>query len=145
MVDASEYEKDRASVNLISDLRAQGIGDRRVLDALAAVPRDKFVSPELVSEAYRNEVLPIECGQTISQPFIVAYMTEKLGVEPSHEVLEIGTGSGYQAAILALLTRHVYTIERHAPLLDQARARLKALGFENVTARCGDGTKGWPE
>src|SRR5690606_17017238 len=107
--------------------------------------REAFVPPELAAEAYRNEALPIDCGQTNSQPFIVAYMSEKLGVEPDHEVLEIGTGSGYQAAILARLARHVYTIERHGPLLEEARERFEALGIANVTAISGDGAKGWPE
>jgi protein-L-isoaspartate(D-aspartate) O-methyltransferase len=136
--------KDGAE-RLLSELRRQGISNAHVLEAIASVPREAFLPPELASEAYRNEALPIDCGQTISQPFIVAYMTEKLGIQPDHDVLEIGTGSGYQAAILAQLARHVYTIERHAPLLDEARARFEALGITNVTAICGDGTKGWPE
>jgi protein-L-isoaspartate(D-aspartate) O-methyltransferase len=136
---------DRSRERLLDELRNQGISDARVLDAIASVPREDFLPPELASEAYRNEALPIECGQTISQPYIVAYMTEKLGVGPDHDVLEIGTGSGYQAAILARLARHVYTIERHAPLLEEARERFKALGITNVTAICGDGAKGWPD
>jgi protein-L-isoaspartate(D-aspartate) O-methyltransferase len=136
--------KDGAE-RLLSELRRQGISNAHVLGAIASVPREDFLPPELASEAYRNEALPIDCGQTISQPFIVAYMTEKLGIQPDHDVLEIGTGSGYQAAILARLARHVYTIERHAPLLEEARERFEALGIANVTAICGDGAKGWPE
>jgi len=144
IVDWKEGKGGNAA-ELIGELRRQGISDARVLDAIAGVPREDFLPPELASEAYRNEALPIGCGQTISQPFIVAYMTEKLGVDADHDVLEIGTGSGYQAAILARLARHVYTIERHAPLLEEARARFQALGIENVTAKSGDGAKGWPE
>jgi protein-L-isoaspartate(D-aspartate) O-methyltransferase len=136
---------DHSLERLLAELRRQGISDGRVLDAIASVPRERFLPPGLANEAYLNEALPIGCGQTISQPYIVAYMTEKLGVTADHDVLEIGTGSGYQAAILARLARHVYTIERHAPLLEDAIARLKSLGFENVTAISGDGAKGWPE
>ena len=133
------------AANLITELRIHGISDERVLEAIANVPREIFVSPELASVAYRNEALPIDCGQTISQPFIVAYMTEKLGIEPDHDVLEIGTGSGYQTAILTRLARHVYTIERYGPLADKAKKCFEALDIKNVTAIVGDGAKGWPE
>lgn len=133
------------ATELIEELLRDGISDERVLDAISSIPREHFLPPELASDAYLNEALPIGCGQTISQPFIVAYMTERLGVETDHDVLEIGTGSGYQAAILARLARHVYTIERHERLLAEARERLQSLGLENVTAISGDGSKGWPE
>ncbi len=136
---------DREAAALLRELSAHGIGDKRVLDAVASVPREQFVDEDAAALAYRNEALPIGCGQTISQPFIVAYMTEKLDVQPDHDVLEIGTGSGYQCAILARLARHVYTIERHGPLLDQARRRFAFLGIHNVTTFEGDGSLGWPE
>lgn len=145
MSEDSLMQDRRARERLLAELRNQGISDERVLDAMTSIPREQFLPPELAGEAYLNEALPIGCGQTISQPFIVAYMTEKLGVEAGHDVLEIGTGSGYQAAILARLARHVYTIERHERLLEEARERLQSLGLENVTAISGDGAKGWPE
>jgi protein-L-isoaspartate(D-aspartate) O-methyltransferase len=136
---------DRAAVGLISHLRERGINDARALDAMRDVPREVFVGPECAGSAYTDTALPIECGQTISQPFIVAYMTEKLGVAADHEVLEIGTGSGYQAAVLARLCRHVCTIERHELLHRAAKSRFEQLGIENITAILGDGSKGWPE
>ena len=105
MSEDSLMQDRRARERLLAELRNQGISDERVLDAMTSIPREQFLPPELAGEAYLNEALPIGCGQTISQPFIVAYMTEKLGVEAGHDVLEIGTGSGYQAAILARLAR----------------------------------------
>jgi protein-L-isoaspartate(D-aspartate) O-methyltransferase len=126
-------------------VRARGVRDPRVLDALAGVPREAFLPPELAELAYDDRPLPIEAGQTISQPYIVALMIEALGLQPNEDVLEIGTGSGYAAAVLARVARHVYTIERHAELADLARSRLRALGFDNVEVRCADGTLGWPE
>ena len=127
------------------ELRGQGIDDKRVLGAIERIPRDAFVEAPFATHAYDNSALPIACGQTISQPFIVAYMTQHLDVQPNMRVLEIGTGSGYQAAILSPLCRRVYTIERHRPLLDQARARFERLKLHNVVSRLGDGFLGWPE
>ncbi len=135
---------DRAA-ELASHLRERGIRDPRVLDAVAAVPREVFIGADQSAVAYLDVALPIACGQTISQPYVVSYMTEKLGVERDHEVLEIGTGSGYQAAILARLCRHLYTIERHAALHDAAQRIFDKLGIENITAIVGDGSQGWPE
>ncbi|MCO6438004.1 MAG: protein-L-isoaspartate(D-aspartate) O-methyltransferase [Phycisphaerae bacterium] len=126
-------------------IRARGIKDARVLRALRQIPRERFVTPQAQANAYDDQPLPIGFGQTISQPFIVAYMTEKLAVEPSHRVLEIGTGSGFQTALLALLAARVYTVERVAELSRQARHVLHELALENVSFRVGDGTAGWPE
>ncbi len=126
-------------------IRARGVSDARVLQAMRDVPREAFLPPELADLAYDDRPLPIEAGQTISQPYIVAVMTEALRLTGSETVLEIGTGSGYAAAVLARVARHVYTIERHAELADLARERLAALGITNVDVRCDDGTLGWPE
>jgi protein-L-isoaspartate(D-aspartate) O-methyltransferase len=130
---------------LVATLTQRGITDARVLAAVAAVPRELFVDPGYVESAYADSALPIDCGQTISQPYVVAYMTEKLGAKPDDDVLEIGTGSGYQAAILARLCRHVYTIERHDALHRAAVERFDRLGIRNITAIVGDGGAGWPE
>jgi protein-L-isoaspartate(D-aspartate) O-methyltransferase len=126
-------------------LRRRGISDQAVLRAMEDVPRENFVGPGFVDSAYADQALPIECGQTISQPFVVAYMTEHLEVAPQHRVLEIGTGSGYQAAVLSRMAREVVTVERYRTLADTARARLRALGCTNVTVRVGDGMAGAPE
>jgi protein-L-isoaspartate(D-aspartate) O-methyltransferase len=126
-------------------LRRRGISDQAVLRAMDEVPREHFVSPEFTDSAYADQALPIACGQTISQPYVVAYMTEQLEVEPQHRVLEIGTGSGYQAAILSRLAREVVSIERYRTLADSARDRLKTLGYSNVTILAGDGFAGTPE
>lgn len=126
-------------------LRRQGIGDQGVLRAMDEVPREHFVPNEFIEEAYSDQALPIACGQTISQPFVVAYMTEQLRVRPSDRVLEIGTGSGYQAAILGRIAREVVTIERYRTLAEAARTRLSVLGIHNVEVRVGDGTLGVPE
>lgn len=131
-------------VNLIMQLRRRGIQDTRVLRAMELVPRALFVEPSFVDFAYQDTALPIECGQTISQPYVVAFMTEALGVEQRHKVLEIGTGSGYQAAVLAHLARRVYTIERYRELHRLAEKRFEQLGLTNVTAIIGDGWLGWP-
>jgi protein-L-isoaspartate(D-aspartate) O-methyltransferase len=137
---------DRGRDWLLKSLEEKEISDPAVLGAIAEVPRELFISePHLRQHAYDDAALPIECRQTISQPFVVAYMTERLRVMRHHGVLEIGTGSGYQTAILAHLARHVYTIERHPELHELAMARLRSLGLSNVTAIVGDGTKGWPE
>jgi protein-L-isoaspartate(D-aspartate) O-methyltransferase len=126
-------------------LRGRGIRDPRVLAAMEKVPREKFVLSEYVGEAYADRALPIACGQTISQPYIVALMTEALELTGSERVLEIGTGSGYQTAILAELTQSVISIERHSPLAKKAGEILRELGYDNVTLVVGDGTLGWPE
>lgn len=127
-------------------LRARGIADPRVLEAMRDVPRERFVPIEYLDNACDDSPLPIGSGQTISQPYIVAYMTEQLDVRPEHRVLEVGTGSGYQTAVLAQLCAHVYTIERIAELHDSARRVLSELGLlARVTMRCGDGSLGWPE
>src|SRR6476620_5853195 len=125
-------------------LRRRGIADQAVLRAMDEVPREYFVETAFVGTAYADRALPIACGQTISQPYVVAYMTEQLKVSSTHRVLEIGTGSGYQAAILSRLARDVVTVERYRTLADQARDRLKTLGFTNVTIIAGDGFAGVP-
>ncbi len=131
---------------LLISLQRNGISDPRVLEAMARTPREAFISDGGLKEhAYADEALPIECEQTISQPFVVAYMTERLHLTPDNEVLEIGTGSGYQTAILSRLARHVYTIETHAELHRLATERFSQLGLTNITAIAGDGTRGWPE
>lgn len=124
---------------------ARGIKDDRVLAAILKVPRHKFVPQRLERFAYEDGPLPIGHEQTISQPYIVALMTELACVGPEDKVLEIGTGSGYQAAILAELAREVYTIELLKPLADSSRARLKEMGYENIQVNCGDGYLGWEE
>ncbi len=126
-------------------LRRRGISDKAVLRAMDEVPREYFVASGFAESAYADQALPIACGQTISQPFVVAYMTEKLEVEPQHRVLEVGTGTGYQAAILARLAREVVSIERYRTLADAARERLRTLGYTNVTIRAGDGMAGAPD
>jgi protein-L-isoaspartate(D-aspartate) O-methyltransferase len=132
-------------IRLIMDLRRQGITDKGVLSAVERVPRELFVPEAMRSEAYENIPLPISQGQTISQPFIVAYMTQALCLGDRDRVLEIGTGSGYQAAVLAQLCRRVCTIERYRTLLAQAEGRFEDLKLHNITTRLGDGGKGWPE
>jgi protein-L-isoaspartate(D-aspartate) O-methyltransferase len=126
-------------------IRGRGVSDARVLAAMARIPRERFVPAQEATRAYDDTPLPIGEGQTISQPYIVAYMSELLNVSPQHRVLEIGTGSGYQAAVLAELAREVYSIEIVSPLAAQAAATLTALGYENVHVRDGDGYAGWPE
>jgi protein-L-isoaspartate(D-aspartate) O-methyltransferase len=126
-------------------LRRRGISDQAVLRAMEEVPRENFVAPGFTDSAYADQALPINCGQTISQPFVVAYMTEQLEVGSQHRILEIGTGSGYQAAVLSRLAREVVTIERYRTLADTARERLQTLGYTNVTVRLGDGMAGAPD
>jgi len=126
-------------------LRLRGVDDARVLAAMAAIPRHLFVPPEALDQAYSDRALSIDCEQTISQPLIVGMMTQALRVEPGHRVLEIGTGSGYQAAVLAQLADEVISIERHPHLAEQARRRLADLGYENVTVLVGDGSLGCPD
>ena len=136
---------DPRAIQLVMALRKQGITDMRVLNAMERTPRDLFVEEAFGSSAYQDSALPIACGQTISQPYIVAFMTEALAVGEKMRVLEIGTGSGYQSAVLAPLCRKIYTIERHRPLLKAAEARFKALKLDNIVTKLGDGYKGWPE
>ena len=138
-------QPDPRASSLVKELGREGIRDARVLSALESVPRDFFVDTPFVETAYDNTALPIACGQTISQPYVVAFMTDALEVGDKMRVLEIGTGSGYQAAVLSLLCRRVYTIERHRPLFEAAERRFRALKLENVVTRLGDGHAGWPE
>src|SRR5215471_5148415 len=138
-------QHDPRALSLARDLWSEGIRDTRVLSAIEAVPREFFVDAPFEHTAYDNTALPIACGQTISQPYVVAYMTEVLEVGDAMRVLEIGTGSGYQAAVLSVLCRRVYTVERHRPLLEEAERRFRALRIENVVTRLGDGHGGWPE
>jgi protein-L-isoaspartate(D-aspartate) O-methyltransferase len=126
-------------------LAARGIDDPRVLDAMRAVQRHRLVPAHLAAEAYEDRPLPIGHGQTISQPYIVALMTQLADVSPTDRVLEVGTGSGYQAAVLAELAQSVYTIEIVTPLAEQAARDLRALGYDNIEVRAGDGYAGWPE
>jgi protein-L-isoaspartate(D-aspartate) O-methyltransferase len=126
-------------------IRERGVTDERVLDVMRSVPRERFVPADAAPRAYDDTPLAIGFGQTISQPYIVAYMTEALGVQPTHRVLEIGTGSGYQAAVLGLLAREVYTVEIVSGLARSASTVLRELGYSNVRVREGDGYLGWAE
>lgn len=136
---------DQQKIELIMGLRSRGIRDTRVLEAIETMPREAFVPDAFQDLAYADQALPIECGQTLSQPFIVAFMTEKLKVGERMKVLEIGTGSGYQTVILAQLCRRVYTIERYRTLLKSAERRFAKLRQANITTLLGDGNKGWPK
>ena len=136
---------DARKIRMVMELRGQGITDADVLGAIERVPREAFVPTAFRDQAYDNTALPIGHGQTISQPAVVGFMTQCLEVGRRMKVLEIGTGSGYQAAVLSFLCRRVYTIERCGELLREAEARFRALGLNNVTARFGDGCAGWPE
>jgi protein-L-isoaspartate(D-aspartate) O-methyltransferase len=138
------YEKMRISMVQVQ-IERRGIHDEKVLQAMSKVPRHKFVPDHLRKYAYADEPLPIGEDQTISQPYIVAYMTEKLEIEPGDKVLEIGTGSGYQAAVLAELADSVFTIEIVDVLARRAEQNLKALDYDNIFVKSGDGYKGWPE
>src|SRR4051812_26346815 len=126
---------DPRAIQLIMDLRRQGIHDASVLSAIERTPREAFVEEPFAHQAWDNSALPIACGQTISQPYVVAYITQELKLEPNMRVLELGTGSGYQAAVLSPLCRKVYTIERHRPLLKQAEARFKHLRLDNIVTK----------
>jgi protein-L-isoaspartate(D-aspartate) O-methyltransferase len=130
---------------LVTELENQGIRDNRVLRAMALVPRHAFLPAAVAGAAYADQALPIGSDQTISQPYVVAAMTEALALQPGERVLEIGTGSGYQAAILAELTPHVFTIEIVPELAERAAGALARLGYERVRLRIGDGREGWPE
>lgn len=131
-------------IRLIMHLRQAGITDSNVLNAIERTPREAFVPPSFQDQAYEDRALPIGLGQTISQPFVVATMTQSLQLTDRMKVLEIGTGSGYQTCILAKLCRRVYTIERHKPLLAQAEEHFNALKLRNITTLAADGMKGWP-
>ena len=130
---------------VLEQLRRRGIKDARVLEAMRAVPRDRFIAAEFADHAYDDGPLPIGSSQTISQPYMVALMSEVAELQGDEKVLEIGTGSGYQAAILAQLAREVYTIEYLPELKDKASALFEAIGIGNIVTRCGDGSDGWPE
>ena len=138
-------EPRRRDLMVVRQLAARGIRDRRVLDAMRRVPREAFVAPELWRDAYADSPLPIEAGQTISQPYIVALMVEAAQIRASDRVLEVGAGSGYASAVLSLVAAKVYAIERHRTLADAAEERLQRLGYRNVELRCADGSGGWPE
>jgi protein-L-isoaspartate(D-aspartate) O-methyltransferase len=139
-----DFTKDRLAM-VEEQIRRRGIGNPRVIDAMARVPRHLFVSPDDQAEAYEDRPLPIGEGQTISQPYMVAIMTQSLALKGEERVLEIGTGSGYQAAILADLGGRVFTVERVPALSARAEKVLRGLGYKNIFFRTGDGTRGWPE
>jgi protein-L-isoaspartate(D-aspartate) O-methyltransferase len=133
------------ATRLIEALRAQGISDPAVLASIGSTPRDLFTPELFKARSWEDSALPIACGQTISQPYIVGLMSEALKVEPRSRVLEIGTGSGYQTTILSKLARLVYTVERYRTLLSEAQGRFNILGLTNIITRFGDGGAGWPE
>ncbi|WP_374273932.1 protein-L-isoaspartate(D-aspartate) O-methyltransferase [Brevundimonas sp.] len=130
---------------LILSLRQQGVTDPRVLKAMESIDRAVFVHERFLDQAWEDQALPIDCAQTISQPYVVGLMTQALDVKPRHRVLEIGTGSGYQCAVLSRLARYVYSVERYKSLLKEAEGKLKTLRIDNVITRHGDGGLGWPE
>jgi len=140
----TDFERLRQQM-VETQLRSRGIRDERVLDAMGTIPREAFVPDEMKSRAYDDSPLPIGQGQTISQPYIVAEMTQALELRETDRVLEIGTGSGYQTAILAHIAQRVYTIEAFCELFDRAYDLIRKLGYENVVGKCDDGTEGWPE
>jgi len=133
---------DRAG-RLILSLRQQGVTDARVLSAMESIDRAVFVHEKFLDQAWEDQALPIDCAQTISQPYIVGLMTQALDVQPRHRVLEIGTGSGYQCAVLSRLARYVYTVERYRSLLVEAEAKLRQLDIDNVITQHSDGGLGW--
>jgi protein-L-isoaspartate(D-aspartate) O-methyltransferase len=137
-------EKRRALM-VARQIAARGVKDPRVLDVMRTIPREDFVPAELAEFAYDDSPLPIEAGQTISQPYIVALMVEAAQIQPDDHVLEIGVGSGYAAAVMSRLAGQVHAIERHGQLADLARARMASHGYDNVVIRTGDGTNGWPD
>lgn len=142
---AAEAPADIERMEFQLALRRHGISDQAVLRAMDEVPREHFVPSTFAESAYADRALPIPCGQTISQPYVVAYMTEQLNIAPAHRVLEIGTGSGYQAAVLSRIAHEVVSIERYRTLADAARDRLKTLGCDNVMVLAGDGLEGAPD
>ena len=143
--DDSPDELTRQRRLLVERIRSQGVSDKAVLNALMSVPRHRFVPSSYRHLAYTDRPLPLSHGQTISQPFIVAYMTEAAEVAPEERVLEIGTGSGYQAAVLAEIAREVYSVEIIPALAESARALLEELGYKNVHVKAGNGYEGWAE
>jgi protein-L-isoaspartate(D-aspartate) O-methyltransferase len=145
MADPPPADESVSRMEFLLNLRRRGIAEQAVLRAMDEIPREHFVNPDLLDAAYADHALPIPCGQTISQPYVVAYMTEQLEVRPDHRVLEIGTGSGYQAAVLSRLAREVVSIERYRTLAETARTRLQTLGLRNVEIVIGDGLKGCPD
>lgn len=146
MLDSEEDRFARLREAMVNEqIAAKGVGDPRVLDAIRRVPREKFVSPSERREAYADTPLPIECGQTVSQPYMVALMTECLELQGHENTLEIGTGSGYQTAILCSLCDFVYSVEKYPELSEKAAAILQEVGLSNFRLTVGDGTKGWPE
>jgi protein-L-isoaspartate(D-aspartate) O-methyltransferase len=145
-----DYQSDERSAHLRhrmveAQVKARGVQDERVLSSMSRVPRHEFVPPEYRAQAYADHPIPIDQGQTISQPFIVAVMLEHLQIQPQDRVLEIGTGSGYMTALLAELADKVYSIERHPPLANSARELLTRLHYRNIEVIAGDGNRGWPE
>ena len=143
MSDNDERKFKRRRAQLVDELRERGIESERVLEALGRVPRHRFMDPALHHRAYHDEALPIGLKQTISQPFTVAYQSMMLAPRPDERILEVGTGSGYQAAVLCEMGARIFSIERHRPLLERATSLLRSLGYRVVT-RHGDGAKGWP-
>jgi protein-L-isoaspartate(D-aspartate) O-methyltransferase len=139
-----DFAKERLAM-VAEQVRRRGIRDERVLAAMAKVPRHLFVPLDSQSESYEDRPLPIGDGQTISQPYMVAIMTQALEMKGGEKILEIGTGSGYQTAVLAEMSRQVFTVESLSALIQKAETRLRDLGYENVRCRLGDGSKGWPE
>ncbi len=139
---SSEAER---KMQFLFALRSRGVTDRRVLEAMERIDRGAFVRGLFAERAYEDMPLPISCGQTISQPSVVGLMTQALELHPRHKVLEVGTGSGYQAAILSQLARRVYTLERHRRLVKEAQAAFESLGISNITALAADGSRGLPE
>jgi protein-L-isoaspartate(D-aspartate) O-methyltransferase len=148
MTESREHEvpgdESEQRMEFMLTLRRRGISDQAVLRAMDEVPREHFVEARFAESAYADNAMPIACGQTISQPYVVAFMTEQLAVRGNHRVLEIGTGSGYQAAVLSRLAREVVTLERYRALANSARARLKTLSYDNVEVLFGDGLGGEP-
>ena len=142
---AAEAADDVERMEFQLALRRRGVSGQAVLRAMDEVPREHFVGADNAGRAYSDQALPIACGQTISQPYVVAYMTEQLELAPKHRVLEIGTGSGYQAAVLSRIAREVVSVERYRTLADSARTRIETLGYNNVTVVVGDGFAGEPD
>ena len=134
---------DENSKNLIEELKIEGITENNILSAIKKVPREFFVEQQFIHQAYENIPLPIDCGQTISQPYVVAYMISRLNLKNTDKVLEIGTGTGYQTAILSHLCSEVYTIEIYSKLLNKAKHRIAELNLKNITFKLGNGVEGW--
>jgi protein-L-isoaspartate(D-aspartate) O-methyltransferase len=141
---SQDYERERRMM-VVRQLEHRGISDKRVLQAMSEVPRHEFVPSEARSAAYGDHPLPIGCGQTISQPYIVAFMAERLALEPSDRLLEVGTGSGYQAAVLSRLVKEIFSIEIVDELILRATSDLKRLEYQNILVKKGDGYEGWSE